>query len=311
MRQRRLGRTGLRVSEISLGTVELGMDYGFHPSGRRRPTRAEAESLLGRALDLRVNLIDTARLYGDSETIIGRALAHRRSEYVLATKVPTFREQQLEPAALGRRLRASVEESLRALRTDVIDILMLHSASLEAVQSRAFADILDELRASGLCRYTGASVYGEAAALAAIESGRYDCLQIAYSALDRRPELRILPAARAADIGIVARSVLLKGALSYRLDALPAALSTLKAKVAELAATAGRGLGELPELAYRYVLGAEPPQTALVGASAVEELEQALRFAEAGPLPSALLARIRALEMLPEPELDPGNWPAA
>lgn len=310
MRRRRLGRSGLDVSEISLGTVELGMDYGIAAPGYARPTPAEAEALLHGALDLGVNLIDTARLYGESEVIIGRALSTRRSEYVLVTKTPTFHEQQLDYAALRRRMRESVEESLHALRCDVIDVLLLHSAPLAVLQNPMFADILDELRERGKIRFTGASVYGEAAALAAIASRRYDCLQIAYSALDRRPEERTLAAARDAGVGIVARSVLLKGALTRRVGALPEALAELKSRVATLAALDDRGLDGLPELAYRYVLASDPPHSALVGASSLDELEQALAFAAAGPLPAAQLQRIRALPMPGDAELDPSSWPA-
>lgn len=91
MNYRRLGRTNLQVSEISLGTVELGMDYGIPVQGeQRRPSEADAARTLNCALDLGVNLIDTARAYGNSEAIIGRALKSRRNEYILATKIASL-----------------------------------------------------------------------------------------------------------------------------------------------------------------------------------------------------------------------------
>ena len=128
MRQHRLGRTGLLVSELSLGTVELGLDYGIRPTGAdARPDEAAAARLLHRALDLGINYIDTARGYGASEQIIGRALRRRRAECVLATKVSTFHEEGLSGEPLKQRLIASVHESLAALATETIDIMMLHS----------------------------------------------------------------------------------------------------------------------------------------------------------------------------------------
>src|SRR5882757_1318545 len=88
MRLRRLGRTSLDVSVISLGTVELGLDYGIERDGESlRPNESVAAELLNAALDSGVNLIDTARAYGSAESIIGRAIGHRRSEYVLVSKV--------------------------------------------------------------------------------------------------------------------------------------------------------------------------------------------------------------------------------
>ena len=94
MNYRRLGRTGLQVSEIGLGTVELALDYGVPVAGEHlRPPEEQAARLLNRALDLGVTFIDTARSYGASEEIIGRALKGRRSEYVLASKLARIRDE--------------------------------------------------------------------------------------------------------------------------------------------------------------------------------------------------------------------------
>ncbi|MFN7920684.1 MAG: aldo/keto reductase [Bryobacteraceae bacterium] len=302
MNRRRLGRTGLMVSEISLGTVELGMDYGIRPvEGDGRPSYDEAARLLHRALDLGVNYIDTARAYGESETVIGQALEGRRGEYVLASKVSPG-----EPA----KMRESIEQSLRALRTDVIDVMMLHSAPAGAVTQSEALGVLEEFRTRGHVRYIGASVYGEDAALAAIGSGLCDCLQIAYSAIDRRPESRVLPAAQQADVGIVVRSVLLKGALTHRFEHLSAELVSLKSAVRGMMEAASGGGTGLPEFAYRYVLGHAGAHTALVGTRHEEELEAAVRYAEAGALDAAVLERVNAVAPPEEKWLNPGNWPA-
>ena len=135
MKRRRLGRTDLDVSEISLGTVELGLPYGIPEAGRLvQPDEAAAARLLNKALDLGINFIDTARLYGTAEEIIGRALRGRRSEYFLASKVPNFAAENLTGHALRERVFASVEESLRLLQTDVIDVMMIHSAPVEVIE---------------------------------------------------------------------------------------------------------------------------------------------------------------------------------
>src|SRR5215475_14557030 len=88
MRYKRLGRTNLKISELALGTVELGLDYGIASDGEaRRPAESDARDLLHFALDCGINLIDTARAYGVAERIIGCALKDRRQEYILASKV--------------------------------------------------------------------------------------------------------------------------------------------------------------------------------------------------------------------------------
>jgi aryl-alcohol dehydrogenase-like predicted oxidoreductase len=166
-------------------------------------------------------------------------------------------------------------------------------------------EVLAELRKEGCLRFLGASVYGEEAALAAIESDHYDCVQIAYSLLDRRPELRVMPAAEASDVGIVVRSVLLKGALTPRYRLLPGNLADLKRAAHQMEELAGN---RLPELAYRYVLAHPATDTALVGTGRVEELEAAVRFARLGPLPDEILSQIRLIDVEDVSQLNPGNW---
>jgi aryl-alcohol dehydrogenase-like predicted oxidoreductase len=310
MRYRRLGRTGFDVSEISLGTVEIGMPYGIAANGEAPPPdEAEAARLLHSALDLGVNLIDTARAYGESEAIIGRALRHRRRDFVLVSKVHSYQDQNLDSAALRERITGSVQRSLSLLQAEVIDVMMLHSAPAEVIERGEALSVLQDLKRQGRIRAVGASVYGEEAALAAIDGGACDCLQIAYSVLDRRPESRVLEAAHRGGVGLVARSVLLKGALTDRFRLLPDALSGLKAAIEKMGALATREKISLPELAYRYVLSRPLPQTALVGASSAWELRQAVDFAARGPLPAALAGEIRRLEMPDAFYLNPGNWP--
>lgn len=293
MKLRPFGNTGLAVSEISLGTVELGLDYGIGPDARR-PAFEDAERILNRALDLGINFIDTARAYGEAEAVIGRALARRRREFILCTKVlPTG------------DTRASVETSLRLLATDAIDIVMIHCRADQPAAPPEVCDALLQLRKAGLIRFLGASVYGEAQALEAIAAG-FDCLQVAHSVLDRRPEERVLPEAAAKGVGIVTRSVLLKGVLSRRAASLHPSLAPLAAAAQAL----GRPLEELPEFAYRYLLGMTPPHTLLVGASNIEELEAAVRFAALGPLPAGDVTRLRAQPVLGDEFLNPGRWPA-
>jgi aryl-alcohol dehydrogenase-like predicted oxidoreductase len=308
--RRRLGRTGLDVSEISLGTVELGLPYGIPEAGRLvQPDEAAAARLLNKALDIGINFIDTARLYGTAEEIIGRALRGRRSEYFLASKVPNFADGNFTGCALRERVFASVEESLRLLQTDVIDLMLIHSAPVEVILRGEIMSALEEVKRKGDVRWLGASVYGEEAALAAIADGHYDCLQIAYNLLDRRPKKQVFAQASAAGVGIIARSVLLKGALTHRYRYLPESLAVVRQAVEQVMVLAEVSPDGLVELAYRYALSQRPPDTALAGAACVAELEQVVAAAGRGPLPSDLVAQISAIAVEPESLLDPYNWP--
>lgn len=311
MNYRRLGRTGLRVSEISLGTVELGLDYGVPVGGEHlRPPEERAAHLLNRALDLGVNFIDTARGYGASEEVIGRALKTRRKEYILATKLAPIKETELNDREAREKVKGSIVESLRALQTDVIDVLQIHHTPVEVVQSGRIVEAMKEAQREGLVRFVGASTYGAEAPLAVLEDGRYDTLQVAYSAVDRTLEDKVLPLAQRQDVGVIIRSVLLRGVLTHRYTFIPDQLSELRSAIGQLNELVGGEVESLPELSYRYVLANPAVGTALVGTSRLDELEVALSFASRGSLAPGLFAKIGVITVSDRRQLNPGAWPS-
>ena len=309
MNYRRLGRTNLQVSEISLGTVELGMDYGIPVRGEHlQPSEVDAARTLNCALDLGINLIDTAQAYGESEAIIGRALKSRRNEYILATKISSLSWAGYTSKKLQEQVEASITESLRALQTDIIDLLYIHNATPELIQCGEIVEIMQRAREAGYARFIGTTTYGEAAPLAVLEDGRFDCIQVAYNLLDRQLEERVLPLAKANDIGVVIRSVLLKGALTYRYAHLPEELRELRETVNKVNSLCSAQNSSLPELAYRFVLAHPAVSTALVGTGRVHELEEIVSLAARDPLPLELLSDIREISVSPD-QLNPGTWP--
>lgn len=311
MNYRYLGRTGLLVSEIGLGTVELGMDYGVPVAGEHlRPGEDQASHLLNRALDLGVNLIDTARAYGVSEEVIGRALKSRRGEYVLATKLAPIKDEGLTDRELREQVRASVQASLRALQTDVIDLLQLHHAPADLIRRGRLCAAMQELQQAGCVHFIGASTYGEEAALAVLQDGRYDTLQVAYNLVDREPAERVLPTAQRQGVGVIVRSVLLRGVLTHRYTLLPESLSALRAAVDRLSALVGPEADSLPEMAYRFVLGHPAVSTALVGTARLAELEAALAFAGRGALSPVLVQRLQGVNVGDRRQLNPSTWPS-
>jgi len=310
MRYRTLGRTGLQVSEIGLGTVELGLDYGVPVAGEHlRPSEEHAARLLNRALDLGITFVDTARAYGASEEVIGRALAGRRGEYVLATKLAPLVEEGQPDAALRQQVQDSIAESLRMLRTDAIDLLMLHRAPAEVVRRGRVLAAVREAQEAGLVRYIGASTYGEGEPLAVLADGGYDVLQVAYNLADRTLEERVLPLAARQGVGIVVRSVLLRGVLTHRHTLIPDALADLRSAVAQLNRLAETHGYALPEMAYRFVLAHPAVCTALVGTARVAELEAAVAYAAGSPLPPEVVAAIRQVTVADRSQTNPATWP--
>ncbi len=313
MQYRTLGRTGLRVSALAMGTVELGLDYGIPvPNHYGRPSAPEATRLVHAAMEAGINFLDTARAYGQSEAVLGQALWGKREEVVLATKVQTQRADGSTPSgeALRRALLDSLHESLVQLRTEWIDLWQIHNldAGLLA-QSELLAEVFDEVRRAGKVRWVGASTYGAAMPTAAIYSGQFDTLQVTYSVLDQRLADELLPLAAAHNVGVIARSVLLQGALTERGDHLPDHLEPLRARSRRFRrAVAQSGLDLTPaQAALAFALHHPQLGSVLVGVRNYQELDEDLHALEVA-LPNDLLALLHSLRLDDAELLDPSRW---
>jgi len=220
MKYRTLGRTGLRVSVVGLGTWQLGGEWG------RDFGQAEVDAILDRAAEAGINLIDTAECYGDhlAERLVGDYLSrHDRDRWIVATKFGhgfngfMDRTDRFRPEEVRDQLIAS----LRALRTDRIDLYQFHSGSDEAFLDDGLQAVLDEARRSGMVRNLGVSIRGTGSDVQAREAfGRgYGVLQVVYNRLDVRAESDVFPFARRYGLGLLARVPLASGFLSGKYEA--------------------------------------------------------------------------------------------
>ena len=309
MQYANLGRTNLRLSALGLGTVQLGMAYGWDQ--QPPPPDHRAIGLIRRALDLGINYIDTAAAYGRSESLVGRACAGRTRRPVIATKL-SIRDPSSTRLLTGQALRQSVEQalhqSLQTLGAEVLDLVQLHSLNARFATPELL-DLLAHYCQRGWVRHWGVTTYGEEAPLDALDHPELICaLQIPYSALDRQMERKVFPRARAQGTGIVLRSIFLQGVLSHRLDSLPASLASLSPLAAPLLRLARDAGMELAELALRFAAFAPGAHSTIFGTTSVSELEANIRAVEAGPLPLDLVAAVRAIAVADSTLLNPGNW---
>jgi aryl-alcohol dehydrogenase-like predicted oxidoreductase len=293
---------------FGIGTAALGVSYGAPGAQRPAPRPADARRVLLAAVERGVRFVDTAPAYGKSETIVGQVLGDRE-DCVIATKlaIPPAGWGALSPTQARSHVFASAEASLEALQRDRLDIVQIHNADVSLVREHAVMDALVHLREQGLVAMTGATVYGEAAALAAIASPLLDVVQIAYSALDRRPERRVLPAAIAAGKAVVARSLLLRGVLSHAGRELGGPFAVLGAAADAVRRSLGVGWEDLPGAAAAFAASRPGIACALLGPRDERELaallDQVERFGHAtGNL------QLPTLE-LPDELLDPSRWP--
>jgi aryl-alcohol dehydrogenase-like predicted oxidoreductase len=211
MEHRVLGRTGRQVGVVGLGAWQLGADWG-------QVTEDEAVATLEAAVDGGVTLIDTADVYGDgrSEQIVGR-FAKDRPELTVATKMGR-RLEQIPSNYVMSNFRAWNERSRRNLDVDTIDLVQLHCPPTPVYSTDAVFDALDTLVAEKKIAAYGVSVETCEEALTAIARPGVASVQIILNAFRLKPLEQVLPAARAAGVGIIARVPLASGLLSGRYD---------------------------------------------------------------------------------------------
>ena len=313
MKYRTLGRTNMSVSALALGTVELGLDYGIPVPGHfKRPAECAAVALVHATLEAGINFFDTARTYGESEAVLGRALQGRRSRAVLATKVALHLPDGSIPTGEKLRLHMleSLETSLRMLQTNHVDIWQIHNVDAAILKQReTIASVFDEVRDSGKIRATGGSFYGAALPEQALGFDLFDVIQVSYSVFDQRLADRVLPLANKKNVGVMVRSVLLKGALTEHAEHLPDRLETLRARSRQyrrVVAESGSGLTPA-QAAIAFALAQPQIGAVLVGIRSLEELKENLP-ALTSPLAAPFEKQLRSLRLDDESLLNPGTW---
>lgn len=305
MEYRTLGRTGLPVSDVGFGAMTIG--------GEVFGATDDAESLaaLHHALDVGMNFIDTADAYGrgHSEELIAQVLKTRRKEVVLATKGGnqfTVRQgmRNFDPDYIA----GALEQSLKRLQVDTIDLYQLHNPSAEVMRRGEIFELMDRVKRAGKIRYYGVSLETAADGLVAIQTGKPDTLQVVYNILHQDPEDELFPLARKENIGIIARVPLERGLLTGRFRGPDAfargdfrarmfsgeALAPLNAAVGKLGFLVKGDVPNLAQAAMRFVLGHPAVSSVIPGIRTLKQVDDNAA-ASGKPLPAEDLSRLRQL----------------
>jgi aryl-alcohol dehydrogenase-like predicted oxidoreductase len=302
MQYRSLGRTGIKVSPYALGALMFATQVG-------NPDPEDSIRIIHQALDAGINLVDTADAYGDSEEVVGRALKGRRDNVVLATKVsrPTGTDPNQQGAS-RRWIMTAVENSLRRLQTDHIDVYQIHRPDPDTAIEETLSALTDLVR-SGKIRAFGTSGMPAsnlvAAHWAAERRGleRFRTEQPPYSILSRGIEREVLPVAQQHGMGILAWGPLGQGMLTGRVrrgqdsDVIRARFLTAfsderrLAAVEELIPLAEEAGLSMPHLAMAFAISHPGVTSALLGARTMEQLDDLLAGVDV-VLPDEVLDRI-------------------
>jgi aryl-alcohol dehydrogenase-like predicted oxidoreductase len=277
---RPLGRTGLTVSVLGLGAGRIGGP---------ETTDADVDRLLATAAELGVTLVDTARSYAASEDRIGRALQARRGAFLLSTKlgygVPGV------PDWTGPSVEAGVDGALARLRTEVIDIVHLHSCPRDVLERGEVIEALHRAVRAGKVRVAAYS--GENDALEwAVRSGAFGAVQCSVSLVDQQVLSGALPEASSRGLGVLAKRPL--GNAPWRFETRPEAEDVAEAWERFRALRLDAAGEPWDALAARFTAFAPGVDSLLLGTASPAHLVAVARALAEGPLPPAMLGSIRA-----------------
>ncbi len=210
MQHRTLGKTGFSVSEIGLGTWQVGGKWGepFNP--------ATADAILNAAADAGVNFIDTADVYGDgaSEAAVGRLVRGRAERIFVATKCGRRLQPHTNAAYQPAALRGFVEDSLRNLGLDTLDLVQLHCPPTDVFYRPEIFELFDQLRAEGKVQHLGVSVERVEEGLKALEYPNVATVQVIFNLFRQRPADLFFAEAQRRNVGLIVRVPLASGLLT-------------------------------------------------------------------------------------------------
>jgi len=300
METRRLGRTDLNISILSIGGL-----YTSSLAGGEQETRR----IMRRAMELGVNSIDTAPAYADSERTIGMAIRDLRSPLIITTKLGG-RPQPFNPKNI-LELRKSVDESLRLLGRDYVDILMIHEpdrpqqypwwSSYDPLEGPVFS-LMDELKKAGKIRFTGLAGTTVTEMTRLIRSDQFDVVLTAfnYNVLFREARTELIPSAIERDMGVVLGSVMGQGFLVRRADdevrKKPIWLATERQQqlLAYYRLLDDSGLSPV-EMSLRFAISDPHISTIPLGCTTTEQLEESIHAVSKGRLTHDILERLNAI----------------
>ncbi len=313
MHYRKLGSTGMNVSDIGFGGWGIGghADAAGTPVGWGRTSDDESLAAIRRARELGVNFFDTADSYGfgRSESLLGIVLSRHRQDVIIATKVGVTRDANGKLAKNFSREHIShaVDGSLKRLRTDYIDLYQLHNPTLDELRRDDIHEAMDRLQEVGKIRFWGVSITTPEEGVEIIKRGWGYALQVLYNVLNQAPAEELFPLAKEKGYGVIARVPLASGLLTgkFRPDTVfprddvrqnfltPKRLEEVIPRVDEAKSIIGGTARSLAEGALRFILANDAVSTVIPGAKNIRQVEMNVSADEVR-IPQEIVDKLRA-----------------
>lgn len=297
MEYRTLGRTGLAVSTLGFGALEIGRNWPYWRQDKddfSRPDESDAVKVIHAALDNGINFFDTAPAYFQSEEILGRAFKGMRKEVLIATKCGEWFDgkNSVYDYSYGET-KKFIENSLRLLQTDYIDLLQIHSANAEIIQKGETLKAMKQAQQAGKVRFLGLSTEFTDAALLAIQTGNFDSVQVSYNAINLSFAREVFPKAKENQIGVIVKDGMARGKLSPKFA--DVTTQDERTQIEKIKLLADKHSMSLSELAVRFVFSNPIVSSVIIGTKKPEHLNSNIASIKQGVLPSELVHAIGAL----------------
>ncbi len=291
MKTRTFGVTGLSVSPLG---------WGAAPIGFLETEQKQVEIIVQIMLDAGINFIDTAASYQGSEEAVGKALGSRRGECVLVSKCGQQFADLEGPAWSSQAIAATIDRSLRRLRTDRIDVVLLHSCGMEVLQRGEAVGALMRARDAGKIRFAGYSGDNEEAAFAA-RLPEISVIETSVNICDQANLAAVVPIARERGLGVIAKRPIANAAWRPA-EEFQGIYQDYAKPYCERFAAMNLGVGDLgfasegdwPEIALRFTLSQPGVHVAIVGTTQPANARRNLEAAARGPLPQRALDALQS-----------------
>jgi aryl-alcohol dehydrogenase-like predicted oxidoreductase len=304
---------GIRISRMTLGTAQLGLNYGI-ANRIGQPSLERAHEILKRALALGINAFDTAPSYGNSETIVGAFFERQKASFkmpIIITKIPKI--QPLSKASFEQVyafIRGSLIRSASRLKMKQIPIALVHHAPDVTTYGKDVTESLNTLKKEGLIKYSGVSVYDPDEVEEFLRIGQMEAIEIPVNLFDRRLiDQGLLLELAKKEIMVLARSVFLQGLFFLDPEKLPVALHLAVKPLRQLRLLSQETGVSIESLAVTFVRDLPGINSLVMGVETVEQLKRDIEVLNAPHLPDRINEKLaQYYSNLPEKLINPSLW---
>ena len=298
---------GYKISEMTLGTVQLGRPYGINNS-KGMPSFEESSAILNTALDLGINTFDTANNYGESEAVLGKFFSKSNAEKTIITKIGFENEKEDE---VYESVFAQTRECAKQLNLEKIPFVMLHSETYISRYGKVLEEAMKDLKKSGLTDGIGVSFSRrEHLADYLLDNDTYDCIQIAANMLDSGDfKSGLIEKIANQGISVYVRSIYLQGLFFRDTDNLIEKLKCAKPSLDKLHELANDLKISMSQLAISYMRQQKGISSLVLGAETPEQVKDSASMFDAPPLQASAIDRINEIaEEVPTVVIRPWEW---